>query len=238
MTNGMNMDVHASPIHRQCMTESFTYGKEKGFADGVAEGMIRSMLLLLSGRGIALSEELLFRARCCTDLSQLERWVKCAATIDSAEELFEWPHLQTRVGFIRYNFARPTALQYLVEGHTRGAVKAILLVLAARSIEVSDGVRERIRSCTFDEHIVQLEEWLRNAATIDSADQLFEECEECKGRRFVRTFSWAVLQVMGEKGIAVSEEIRERITFCTDLDLLSQWMRRISTIETADQLFD
>jgi hypothetical protein len=229
-----NIDVRASPGHHEYKTEILAYGQEKRFIHGVAEGVIMSMRLLLEARGITLSDELLFRARCCTDLNQLERWVKCVGAIDSADQLFEWPHLQTSVQIIAYNAFRPTALQYFVEGHTRGAVKAIQLILAARNIPVSDEMYERMESSASRHHIHELEEWLKNAATIDSADQLFQESME----RRVRTFSWAVLQVMGEKGIAVSDEIRERITSCTDLDLLTQWMRRISTIETADQLFD
>jgi hypothetical protein len=47
-----------------------------------------------------------------------------------------------------------------------------------------------------------------------------------------------VLLVPADRGIEVSDQVRERITSCTDTAQLELWLRRVVTVETADQLFD
>ncbi|MCT7352734.1 hypothetical protein N4P33_11195 [Streptomyces sp. 15-116A] len=46
-----------------------------------------------------------------------------------------------------------------------------------------------------------------------------------------------VLRVLEVRGIAVSEEIRERISSCTDLQVANDWLDRAGTVERADELF-
>lgn len=62
------------------------------------------------------------------------------------------------------------------EGHAEGRAAAeaesVLRVLDARGISVPDPVRDRVRSCTDSD---QLAEWLRRAATADTAEDLFTE---------------------------------------------------------------
>ncbi|WP_327316481.1 hypothetical protein [Streptomyces sp. NBC_01235] len=46
-----------------------------------------------------------------------------------------------------------------------------------------------------------------------------------------------VLRVLEVRGIAISDDIRERITTCTDLDRLDDWLDRAGTVEQAEDLF-
>lgn len=46
-----------------------------------------------------------------------------------------------------------------------------------------------------------------------------------------------ILSVLEVRGIAVSDGVRERITTCTDLDLVDTWLERSRTVERAEDLF-
>jgi hypothetical protein len=48
----------------------------------------------------------------------------------------------------------------------------------------------------------------------------------------------AVLDVLDTRGFDVSEEVRARITSCSDLDQLKTWLRRAVTVGTIDELFE
>ena len=48
----------------------------------------------------------------------------------------------------------------------------------------------------------------------------------------------ALLEVLATRGIAVPEDVRERITECTDVDQLRTWVRRAVTIESIEGLFE
>jgi hypothetical protein len=50
-------------------------------------------------------------------------------------------------------------------------------------------------------------------------------------------FSEANLLELEERGIPVSDEVRERIESCDDRRLLRAWIRRAMTVESADQIF-
>lgn len=62
------------------------------------------------------------------------------------------------------------ARRYYSQGKAEGEIKAVLAVLSARGIEVSERDRARISECT---DLAQLEEWVRLAATADSVTDLF-----------------------------------------------------------------
>lgn len=68
------------------------------------------------------------------------------------------------------DFARKYVAEGREEGRAEGETRALLAVLAARGVEVSDDARERITNCT---DIEQIEAWIRLAATADSTDALF-----------------------------------------------------------------
>ncbi|MFI2431444.1 hypothetical protein [Streptomyces sp. NPDC018693] len=46
-----------------------------------------------------------------------------------------------------------------------------------------------------------------------------------------------VLAVLEARRIPVSDDIRERITTCTDLERVSDWLRRAVTVARAEDLF-
>lgn len=48
----------------------------------------------------------------------------------------------------------------------------------------------------------------------------------------------AILAVLSARGLACSPGARERITSCTDADLLLDWVKRAATADTVDELFD
>jgi predicted transposase YdaD len=56
------------------------------------------------------------------------------------------------------------------EGRMEGEADAILLVLEARGVDVSDAERERITSCT---DLKQLKRWITRAATAEKTGDLF-----------------------------------------------------------------
>lgn len=68
------------------------------------------------------------------------------------------------------DFARRYYGQGRAEGEADGEAKALLRVLAARRIAVSDDARDRIMGCT---DIDQLERWLDRAVSVSSVEELF-----------------------------------------------------------------
>lgn len=47
-----------------------------------------------------------------------------------------------------------------------------------------------------------------------------------------------IVIILEARGLPVSDEARERITHCTDLDTLDRWIRRAVTATSAEELFD
>jgi hypothetical protein len=62
--------------------------------------------------------------------------------------------------------------QGLREGEAIGQAKAVLVVLAARSVSFTAEERERIANCT---DLARLESWVRRAATCKGVGELFAE---------------------------------------------------------------
>ncbi|WP_433246899.1 hypothetical protein [Actinomadura nitritigenes] len=48
----------------------------------------------------------------------------------------------------------------------------------------------------------------------------------------------AVLSVLETRGITVPNDIRDKVTGCTDIDQLKRWVRRAVVIDHAEELFD
>jgi hypothetical protein len=61
---------------------------------------------------------------------------------------------------------------------------------------------------------------------------------EGEARGEARGEAKAVLTFLEARGIPVDEPTRERIRTTTDLDQLNTWIRRATTVDTADELFD
>jgi len=46
-----------------------------------------------------------------------------------------------------------------------------------------------------------------------------------------------VLRVLEVRGLVVSDDVRERVTTCTDLDRLNGWLDRAGAVDHAEELF-
>lgn len=46
-----------------------------------------------------------------------------------------------------------------------------------------------------------------------------------------------ILHILGVRGIEVSDSVRERVTDCTDLDVLGTWLDRSLSVADAEELF-
>lgn len=75
--------------------------------------------------------------------------------------------LMTRMA---YEFRSEIALRYQAEGKVKGEADALLTILDARRMAVSDEIRGRIMACR---DLDQLKAWIRKALTITSAEELF-----------------------------------------------------------------
>jgi len=61
---------------------------DQGEAEGQAKGEAKAVLAVLEARGIDVPAELRERITTCTDLEQLDTWVRRAATAGTAQDLF------------------------------------------------------------------------------------------------------------------------------------------------------
>lgn len=60
----------------------------QGQAEGRVEGLGRALLVILDARGIPVPDDARTRIAECTDLDQLDTWVRCAATATAIQDLF------------------------------------------------------------------------------------------------------------------------------------------------------
>jgi hypothetical protein len=72
---------------------SYKRGRNEGRREGRDEGRLQALaaavLEVLDVRGLEVSAALRDRVRTCVDLQTLERWLRRAVIVRSAEELFE-----------------------------------------------------------------------------------------------------------------------------------------------------
>jgi hypothetical protein len=59
----------------------------EGLAEGLAEGQARSIITVLTARGIEVSDEARAKIAACTDLEQLDQWIQRAAVAERIEDL-------------------------------------------------------------------------------------------------------------------------------------------------------
>jgi hypothetical protein len=78
--------------------------------------------------------------------------------------------MRTRTYEYQSDFVRRHVFQGRAEGRVEGEARAVLGVLEARGIPVSDEARERITACT---DLDELDAWVRRAVTVTSVDELF-----------------------------------------------------------------
>ncbi|MER5214020.1 hypothetical protein ABT063_26470 [Streptomyces sp. NPDC002838] len=67
---------------------------------------------------------------------------------------------------------------------------------------------------------------------------LFEETYlEGRAEGEARGEANALLLVLEGRGLPITDDVRERITTCTDLDRLNDWLVRVGTVSRAEDLF-
>jgi predicted transposase YdaD len=64
-------------------------GLARGLERGLARGEVNAILTVLDARGIAITDEARARIENCSDLVQLEKWIRLAAIAQSVDELFD-----------------------------------------------------------------------------------------------------------------------------------------------------
>ena len=62
-------------------------GLSEGEARGEARGEAKSLLMVLTARGLDVNEDIRARITSCTDTEQLATWLRRAATADSVEDV-------------------------------------------------------------------------------------------------------------------------------------------------------
>jgi hypothetical protein len=63
-------------------------GKAEGIVAGEVKGEATAVLTFLDARGIAVTAEHKSRILACSDLTVLERWIRKAVSVTTADELF------------------------------------------------------------------------------------------------------------------------------------------------------
>jgi hypothetical protein len=76
-------------------------GRREGEAKGEAKGKAQAILAVLEARGLAVSEAQRAAIVGCSDLGQLERWVRQAVTAKTAGALFAAPKRRAKAGSSR-----------------------------------------------------------------------------------------------------------------------------------------
>jgi hypothetical protein len=84
-------------------------------------------------------------------------------------------HLEALMTTATYKYQSDFAKKYVAEGEAKGKAEgkaeAVLTVLAARGLPVTEDARRRISACTDP---AQLNAWIGLAATVGSVDALFD----------------------------------------------------------------
>jgi hypothetical protein len=118
--------------------------------------------------------------------------------------------------------------------HGRGDVGTAVEIAVAASTAAA-GLDEDRRLVYFDLIMVALGEAARKA--FEMLPQGYEFQSEPLRRSQATGEARAVVAFLEARGLAISNEQRERITSCTDLEQLDRWIRRAATIATTDELF-
>jgi hypothetical protein len=79
---------YKSDFARRYYTQGQTEGRAEGITEGRAEGEVRALLAILDARGIPVPDDTRTRITACTDLGQLETWIRRAVTATTIQNLF------------------------------------------------------------------------------------------------------------------------------------------------------
>ncbi|MFC4535094.1 hypothetical protein [Sphaerisporangium dianthi] len=79
-------------------------------------------------------------------------------------------HMEVLMATGTYEYQSDFAQKYVAEGKAEGKAEAVLILLGARGVAVSEEVRQRILGCA---EAARLDEWIQRAATARVVDDLF-----------------------------------------------------------------
>lgn len=123
-------------------------------------------------------------------------------------------------------------LSAVAHGHG-GVDDAVRLALGAAQASAEMGAGHF--AVYYDLIISALSEAARKA--FQMLPQGYEYQDKSLRRSFSEGRAGAVLRVLARRNVAVSDEQRERISACTDLETLDRWLDRAVTAASADELF-
>ncbi|MEU3128486.1 hypothetical protein ACIBVM_19655 [[Kitasatospora] papulosa] len=85
----VDLSFYISPLSEEIRDEGRAEGEARGRAEGEARGRAEDILLVLDERGIEVPDGIRDTITGCRDLDVLRRWLRRAATADSAEEILD-----------------------------------------------------------------------------------------------------------------------------------------------------
>lgn len=144
----------------------------------------------------------------------------------------------------RYPWQSDFARQYvehgreegLEEGREEGVARSVISVLRARGFIVSEEVRQRVKSCG---DLEMLEAWVSDAVTVERPEDLWysEFARKYVGIGRAEAAARSVIAVLVARGFAVSDEVRQRVESCDDLEILEAWVPKAVAVDRPEDLF-
>ncbi|GAB3984046.1 hypothetical protein GCM10029978_092530 [Actinoallomurus acanthiterrae] len=77
------------PVYTPFAKQHFGRGKAEGRVEGRAEGEVHAVLTVLEARGIEVPESARARINACTDLQEIDAWLKKAGVVQTVDALFD-----------------------------------------------------------------------------------------------------------------------------------------------------
>jgi hypothetical protein len=82
---------YQSELVRELVGQGLEKGRKEGHLKGRLEGERRAVIQVLEARGLKVDDAARQRLEACTQLEQLEQWLRAAVTVQSVHKLFEPP---------------------------------------------------------------------------------------------------------------------------------------------------
>jgi predicted transposase YdaD len=76
-----------SDFARKSLAKGREEGLEKGREEGEVAGQAKALLAVLESRGMRISKKARARILACTDIEQIDAWLRKAASVASVDEL-------------------------------------------------------------------------------------------------------------------------------------------------------
>jgi hypothetical protein len=228
---------------------------------GRAEAKAGAVLAILDIRGISVTDEARARITGCTDLDQLDTWVRRAVTTDSVDHLVgvDTGHRTEATAAWSFWYKGTLVGRFVAQGRVEGLADAVFAILETRRIPIPDETRTGIMGCADLDQLGALVQRAATSTSVDwspntstdrpsaASDGAFLSRYIYQGRADGRQESWdvgraeggaaALLVILEARGVPVPDEVRGRITECTDLVQLDNWIRRAATADSMDDLF-